>query len=234
MRKLRGRLMPPPGGKQPDSARDRRLRRLAGGQPRQARATEPEPGRVALHRLNRNEYANAVEDLLALDVDPATLLPADDAEDGFDNIANVLQVSPSFMDQYLARRATLRAQAVGNAAARPIGMQYFVRNSGAAVPRGRPAARHARRRGSSSTTSRATASTSSTSATSSRALWVYNMEFENTLIATLDGKKFFENDIGGGEDMKAIDQKRAPAVDAINARLKGIRSRRRPARTRSA
>ncbi len=55
------------------------------------------------------------------------------------------------------------------------------------------------------------------------ALWVYNMEFEHTLIATLDGKKFFETKIGGEEDMKSIDQKQDPAVDAINARLKSIR-----------
>src|SRR6202044_24705 len=55
------------------------------------------------------------------------------------------------------------------------------------------------------------------------ALWVTNMEFHNDLIATLDGKKFFETNIGGEDDMKAIDQKKDPAVDAINKRLKGIR-----------
>ncbi len=63
------------------------------------------PGHLTLHRLNRTEYANAIRDLLALDVDPATLLPADDAEDGFDNIAAALQVSPSFIEQYLERGA---------------------------------------------------------------------------------------------------------------------------------
>ena len=51
------------------------------------------------------------------------------------------------------------------------------------------------------------------------ALWVYNMEFKNTLIATLDGQKFWQGDLGGEEDMKAIDQKQDPAVDAINKRL---------------
>ena len=56
-----------------------------------------------------------------------------------------------------------------------------------------------------------------------QALWVYNMEFENTLIVTLDGKRFYETKIGGEEDMKSIDQKQDPAVDAINKRLKNIR-----------
>ena len=53
-------------------------------------------------------------------------------------------------------------------------------------------------------------------------LWGFNQEHENTLIATLDGRKFFELDIGGGEDLKELDQIGAPAVDKINARLKNI------------
>src|SRR6185312_3569158 len=55
------------------------------------------------------------------------------------------------------------------------------------------------------------------------ALWVTGMNFDNHVIATLDGKKFWQTDIGGEEDMKSIDQKQDPAVDAINKRLKGIR-----------
>ena len=61
----------------------------------------PDPGYVGLHRLNRREYANAVRDLLGLNVNPEALLPRDDAHDGFDNIAAALQVSPSFLDQYI-------------------------------------------------------------------------------------------------------------------------------------
>jgi hypothetical protein len=55
------------------------------------------------------------------------------------------------------------------------------------------------------------------------ALWVYNMEFENTLVVTLDGEQVYETTIGGEDDMKAIDQKQDPAVEAINKRLKNIR-----------
>ena len=62
----------------------------------------PQPGRVPLRRLNQREYANAVRDLLALEADVASLLPADRRKEGFDNEAVHLQVSPSYLDQYLS------------------------------------------------------------------------------------------------------------------------------------
>ena len=67
----------------------------------------PNPGTVSLHRLNRAEYQNAMKDVLGVDVDAAALLPRDDISNGLDNIANVLKVSPSFLDQYIAARARL-------------------------------------------------------------------------------------------------------------------------------
>ena len=75
----------------------------------------PNPGRTdALHRLNRAEYQNAIRDLLALDLDITPLLPADDADKhGFDNIANVLSVSPALFDRYLSAARKLSRLAVG-------------------------------------------------------------------------------------------------------------------------
>src|SRR5207237_3973967 len=61
----------------------------------------PNPGRPTLHRLNRTEYANAVRDLLALEIDVSEMLPADDIGYGFDNIGDVLQVSPVLLGRYL-------------------------------------------------------------------------------------------------------------------------------------
>ena len=61
----------------------------------------PNPGRPTLHRLNRAEYANAIRDLLALEVDVSELLPADDTGYGFDNIGDVLTVSPALLERYL-------------------------------------------------------------------------------------------------------------------------------------
>ena len=62
----------------------------------------PDPGHKPVHRLNRTEYGNAIRDLLDLEIDPASLLPADDESHGFDNIAGVLRISPSLLEQYLA------------------------------------------------------------------------------------------------------------------------------------
>ncbi len=78
-----------------------------------AAAAKPNPGRAPLHRLNRTEYGNAIRDLLDLDIDAASLLPADDESDGFDNIADVLKVSPSLLEQYLTASEKVSSLAVG-------------------------------------------------------------------------------------------------------------------------
>ncbi len=113
-RKLRGRQMPPLGGPRPDAETydgfvaylERRLDESA--------AASPEPGKASIHRLNRTEYGNAVRDLLALEVDATEFLPADDEAYGFDNIADVLRVSPSLLEQYLSASAKVAALAVGD------------------------------------------------------------------------------------------------------------------------
>src|SRR5580658_3156322 len=98
LRKLRGGMMPPPGSRRPDQAAvDSFLAALEAALD-QAAAANPNPGSVTLHRLNRVEYANAMRDIFAIDVDAAALLPTDDVSNGFDNIASVLKVSPSFLD----------------------------------------------------------------------------------------------------------------------------------------
>jgi mono/diheme cytochrome c family protein len=113
IRKLRGGLMPPPGVRQPDKAAvESFIASLETGLDQAAAAT-PNPGRVALHRLNRAEYANAVRDLFGISVDSAALLPADDISEGFDNIASVLKVSPSFLDQYVTAARAVTIEAVG-------------------------------------------------------------------------------------------------------------------------
>jgi hypothetical protein len=100
--KLRGGMMPPPGMPRPDPATIHSFVSFLENQLDQAALASPNPGTVSLHRLNRAEYANAMKDVLGVDVDAAALLPRDDVSNGFDNIANVLKVSPSFLDQYIA------------------------------------------------------------------------------------------------------------------------------------
>jgi Protein of unknown function (DUF1592)/Protein of unknown function (DUF1588)/Protein of unknown function (DUF1585)/Protein of unknown function (DUF1587)/Protein of unknown function (DUF1595)/Planctomycete cytochrome C len=223
IRKLRGRLMPPPGKPQPDGASIQSLISFLETSLDASAAQHPSAGRVGLHRLNRREYANAVMDLLDLPIDPAALLPRDEAHDGFDNIATALQVSPSFLDQYLAAAHKVAAQALGNAAARPAATTYSVEGGGTqqyhrdGLPfgtRGGTVVEHY---------FPADGEYRLTIANMASALWVPDMEFKNTVLAMLDGKEFFRTTIGGEEDLKAIDQIQDPAVDAINKRLKGIK-----------
>ena len=113
VRKLRGGMMPPPGAPRPDLAAVDSFVTWLETSLDQAAAANPNPGTVALHRLNRTEYANAMRALFGIDVDAAALLPTDDMSDGFDNIANVLKVSPSFLDQYITAARAVSIQAIG-------------------------------------------------------------------------------------------------------------------------
>ena len=79
-----------------------------------AAATNPQPGRVGAHRLNRTEYANAVRDLLSLQVDASALLLPDEAEDGFDNVAASLALSPAHLERYLAAARQISRMAIGH------------------------------------------------------------------------------------------------------------------------
>jgi mono/diheme cytochrome c family protein len=116
--KVLGRLhagtMPPQGARRPDDASSHTLVAFLESELDRAARVHPHPGRPLLHRLNRTEYANAVRDLLALDVDAASLLPPDDSAYGFDNVADVLGVSPSLQERYLSAAETVSALAVGD------------------------------------------------------------------------------------------------------------------------
>src|SRR5438309_949454 len=113
IRKLRGGMMPPPGAARPAAVVVQALAASLETALDKAAAANPNPGSVRIHRLNRAEYANAIRDLFALDVDMAALLPNDDISEGFDNIASALKVSPSFLDQYIMAARALARQAVG-------------------------------------------------------------------------------------------------------------------------
>jgi hypothetical protein len=111
--KLRGHLMPPPNARQPDATASQSMVTWLETSLDQAAAANPNPGNIQLHRLNRAEYSASIKELFDIDVDAAALLPADDISDGFDNISNVLKVSPSFLDQYITAARAVVIQAVG-------------------------------------------------------------------------------------------------------------------------
>ncbi|MCX7280880.1 MAG: DUF1592 domain-containing protein [Alphaproteobacteria bacterium] len=89
-------------------------------------AANPNPGHATMRRMNRTEYANAVRDLLALDVDFTKDMPADDTGYGFDNIADVLTVSPTLMDRYITVAGKISRIATGQASRRTITTDYKV------------------------------------------------------------------------------------------------------------
>lgn len=127
VRKVRAGMMPPAGARRPDRAT---LDALAGSVETaldRAEAANPNPGRAPLHRMNRAEYANAIRDLIAVDVDPTTLLPADDSSGGFDNIADVLGVSPALLERYVAAAAKISRLAVGDPETAPLDVTYTVK-----------------------------------------------------------------------------------------------------------
>jgi mono/diheme cytochrome c family protein len=127
VQKLRLQTMPPLGARRPEQqAYDRTIAALEGLLDRAA-AGHPDPGRPMLHRLNRAEYANAVRDLLGIDVDVTSLLPPDDAAFGFDNVADALGSSPALLQAYLAAARKISAVAVGDPRGGPVGKTYSAR-----------------------------------------------------------------------------------------------------------
>ena len=114
VRKLRGRMMPPPGRPRPDEAAYDSVVSYLETSLDRAAAARPNPGRTdTFRRLNRTEYHNAIRDLLALDVDVSSLLPKDDVSHGFDNVG-VGELSPTLLERYLAAAQKVSRLAVGS------------------------------------------------------------------------------------------------------------------------
>jgi len=113
IRKLRGGMMPPIGAPRPPLAAVNSFATYLENSLDKASAAHFDPGSVRIHRLNRDEYANAMRDLFGIEVNAAALLPTDDISDGFDNIADVLKVSPSFLEQYIMAARAVARQAIG-------------------------------------------------------------------------------------------------------------------------
>jgi uncharacterized protein DUF1592/uncharacterized protein DUF1588/uncharacterized protein DUF1587/uncharacterized protein DUF1585/uncharacterized protein DUF1595 len=115
VRKIRAGMMPPPGMRRPDpSTYEAMTAWLENELDRHPAANLPPPG---LHRLNRTEYANAIRDLLAVEVDPAKFLPSDDSTRGFDNIAGALSLSPALLEGYTSAAGKISRLAIGDVTA---------------------------------------------------------------------------------------------------------------------
>ena len=127
--KLRSGMMPPAGLPRPERTVLNNFAASMEYTVDLASAKNPNPGRPALHRLNRTEYANSVRDLLNLSVDAEGLLPADDMSHGFDNMAEVLNISPTLMDSYIRAAGKVSRLAIGDAKMQPVVETYHLGQS---------------------------------------------------------------------------------------------------------
>ncbi|HUK35309.1 MAG TPA: DUF1592 domain-containing protein, partial [Vicinamibacterales bacterium] len=183
------------------------------------------PGRFVVHRLNRNEYGNAIRDLLALDVNVNELLPSDGAEFGFDNIATALKTSPLLLERYLTAAQRVSTLAVGDTAVPPGTTEY---------PISREFTQSGYIEGLPLGTRGGTVITHVFPADGEYKLsgrlvrgveegyaGVEGNEFPNTFVITIDGAEVFSTQIGGAKDheVQARDMNEARAI--IDARMVG-------------
>ena len=222
LRKIRNSVMPPPSQEQPaENVRWDLVSSLEKVLDSHA-ALEPNPGRIGLHRLNRTEYVNAINDITGVKLDTELSLPKDDNSDGFDNIASVLKISPSFLDQYISAARVVSEQAIGDPFPRNDSVVYRMDSSNQAghihgLPlgtRGGVLIEH---------NFPVDGEYSLSVLGMAGAGYTLGMEYNHNLIVTVDGEKIFERDIGGGEDLRMLDQIQAPAVAEINGRFSDIR-----------
>jgi mono/diheme cytochrome c family protein len=222
VRKLRARVMPPPGEPQPESGDVDELVAWLETTLDANESIDRISDQVVLHRLNRREYQNAIRDLLAVEVDGAAVLPADEIAGGFDNIASALQVSPSFIEQYVIAAHSIAVEAVGRPDARAGGWTFDAgpgnqRSHVAGLPlgtRGGMVVEHNFPSDGEYVIDIADMVTH---------IWGNGMEFENPLVVTLDNAIVYEATIGGDDDARHYDQINDGAFDRVNVRLKGIR-----------
>jgi hypothetical protein len=185
-------------------------------------AAEPRLVSPVIHRLNRREYANAIRDLLAVEIDATRHLPPDNVVEGFDNIAEALTVSPALLAGYLSASAEVASLAVGDPARRPEAVTYRTKADqsqhrhvegaplgtigGIAVEHFFPV--DGVYRFEPRLYRQILAS-------------VRGLEFPNTLIVTIDKERVHAADFGGRDDQKRSNEENAYAVaDEIDARLK--------------
>ncbi len=126
VRKIRAGAMPPVGMPRPDRAALDSFITYLETELDRAAASNSNPGRPADHRLNRAEYANAIRDLLAMEVDVESLLPTDNTGYGFDNIGDILSISPLLMERYMLVAGKISRLAIGDPHIRPAGETYEV------------------------------------------------------------------------------------------------------------
>jgi hypothetical protein len=227
VRRLRGHLMPPPGEPQVDARQQQEFVQWLESRLDAAGAARPDPGYVGLHRLNRTEYRREIQRLLSLEVEVENLLPKDVSSDGFDNVAAALRTSPAFLDQYIAAARNVSRLAIGSATAKPSSREYRVD----------PAIDQSKHIDGLPLGTRGGIQVEHYFPADGEyefnvrefffmgAGYVTKIDSRHRVILTIDDQRVFQNEAGGPEDLKYVDQQQAIAADNMQARFNHIRAR---------
>jgi hypothetical protein len=221
IRKLNGGQMPPQGMPKPKPEAVTELTTYLGTSLDRAAAKSADPGRASIHRLNRSEYANAIRDLLDVQIDAADYLPPDDESDGFDNIADALRVSPTLLDQYLAASRKIASLAVGDMEITPVSRMIQ-------VPPDLAQERHIEglplgTRGGVLIEHNFPLDADydfSVFLTQNIVGYVTGLEYAHELEISIDGDRVFLAPVGGEDDNQMSDDNLGVAKDTLDARLK--------------
>jgi hypothetical protein len=218
VRKLRGRLMPPPGSKQPEQKEVESLigyleTKLDGN------TTLPRAGYVGVQRMSRTEYIAAVKALVGVDVKTKDILPQDTTIEGFDNMAAGLGVSPAFVEQYIEAARVIAKQAVGD-----IGLEDSTYLAGAnrgseAMP---PGLRDGGIRVKHNFTADGEYRFQIHFPDQTLGLYTANLENQATVVLLIDGKVVFKKAIGGVDDLMLNNRKAGDGRAQIQARFDKI------------
>jgi mono/diheme cytochrome c family protein len=226
VRKLRGRLMPPPGSPQPGQ---REIDTFVSWIEAQLDVAAVRPdlklpvaGHVPVQRMTRTEYATAVNDLLALELEAKELLPAEIEVNGFENIATALSVSPAFLDQYVAAARRAAKLAVGESVPK-VSSAHYTKPKGDdqaghidGLPlgtRGGMKFRH---------TFPADGEYRFTFPDLGVDLYTRVVETKHTLVLLVDGREVFRESLGGPEDMRTVDRGGAPGRAKVMERFTNV------------
>ena len=223
LRKLRGRLMPPPGSRQPTSARSTRSSRgwrRSSTPPSAAGRRRPRAGAAADADRVRDGGQRPAR---ASSSTPTQLLPAEIEVNGFDNIATALSVSPAFLDQYVAAARLAAKLAVGDPMPKVTSAAYPQPVRRSAGARRRPAAGHARRDEVPPHTSPPTASTAFTILDLGVDLYSRVARDAATRVVLLvDGREVFRESLGGTDDLRTVDRQGAPGRAEVMKRFANV------------
>ena len=220
VRKLRTGAMPPQGAPKPAGTATDDLAAWLETELDRAAAAQPHPGPPLVRRLNRTEYAAAVHDLLALDVDAASLLPPDDSAYGFDNISDALKVSPALQERYLSAAEKISGLAVGEPGIPAVSESYRVRGDVSqnqhleGLPLGTVGGMRVRH-------------TFPLDGEYALRVEIFRTNFDNPkgiehpheFQITVDGDRVHETRIGGAADLSAAFETPKETADAIDARM---------------